>query len=216
MNFDPEFSADPPAKTGPGHRVIRHVLIFASAGISLAVSVTQGWFRGEMPPAPVPTTTTTAPGAGASVISPTPPESPTYHLIVNRDTGQCLDVPYGGLEPRTRVEQFPVNGGGNQVWRIEPVVGNSVRIVNRHSGQSLDVPFGTREPGTPVEQFPINGGSNQGWRLVPVYDQWFRIVNDHTGQCLEVAGGSTERRAAIVQAPIGEPFSQQWRPIAVR
>jgi len=214
MHFDPEFSAVPPRKTGPGHRAVHLVLIFASAGISLAVSMTPGWFRDEVPPGPPAAPAATV--AAATVPIATPPELATYHLIVNRDTGQCLDVPYGRLEPRTRVEPFPVNGGGNQAWRIEPVFGESVRIVNRHSGQSLDVPYGTTVPGTPVEQFPINGGSNQGWRLMPVSDDWFRIVNDHTGQCLEIAAGSTERRAAIVQAPVGEHRSQHWRPIAVR
>src|ERR1700712_4998697 len=102
MPFDPEFSADPPAKAGSGRKVVRHLLIFASAGASLAVSMTQGWFREEIAPVPAPTP--------VAVASASTPESPTYHLIVNRDTGQCLDVPYGGLEPRTAVEQFPVNG----------------------------------------------------------------------------------------------------------
>jgi hypothetical protein len=103
-----------------------------------------------------------------------------------------------------------------QLWRIEPLVGTSVRIINRHSGQCLDIPYGTSEAGTPVEQFPINGGSNQSWQLVPVGGHWYRIVNNFTGLCLEVPEGSMDRRAKIAQSMVSDGFRQHWRPIAIR
>jgi Ricin-type beta-trefoil lectin domain-like len=151
----------------------------------------------------------------APVAIPLPGDLP-YNLIVNRETGQCLDVPYGATDPRVQVEQFPLNGGGNQLWRIEPLAGNSVRIINRHSGQCLDIPYGTSEAGTPVEQFPINGGSNQSWQLVPVGGHWYRIVNDCTGLCLEVPEGSMDRRVKIAQSMVSDGSHQHWRPIAIR
>jgi Ricin-type beta-trefoil lectin domain-like len=128
------------------------------------------------------------------------PNRLTYNLIVNRETGRCLDVPAGTMDSRTQVEQFLMNGGDNQMWRIEPVIGTSVRIVNRRAALCLEIPFGTSEAGTPVEQFPINSGSNQGWQLIPVGDHWYRIENDYTGLCLEVPKGSLERRTKIEQA----------------
>jgi hypothetical protein len=150
-----------------------------------------------------------------SVATPAPSDLP-YNLIVNRETGQCMEMPAGTTEARAQVEQFLVNGGDNQMWRIEPVIGTSVRIVNRHSGQCLDIPYGTCEAGTSVEQFPINSGSNQGWQLIPVGDHWYRIENDYTRLCLEVPKGSPDRRTKIEQAKSADGFHQHWRLIAVR
>jgi ricin-type beta-trefoil lectin protein len=52
------------------------------------------------------------------------------YLLVNRETGQYMEMPAGTTESRAQVEPFLVNGGDNQMWRIEPVIGTSVRIVN--------------------------------------------------------------------------------------
>jgi hypothetical protein len=108
------------------------------------------------------------------------------------------------------------HGGGNQLWRLEPVPGDGVRIVNGQSGMCLDIPFGTSEPHVAVEQFPINGGSNQGWRLEHVGNHWYRIVNQWTGLCPDVGSRSSERRAAIEQAVRSDSPFQHWRMIAVR
>ena len=88
---------------------------------------------------------------------------------------------------------------GTQLWRLEPVPGDGVRIVNRHTGQCLDVPNGTTEPVT-VEQYTRHDGPNQRWRLEEAGDGWYRIVNQLTGLCLQVAGESAEKRAGIEQA----------------
>jgi hypothetical protein len=222
MDFDPEFSAELPGKHGIGLHKIRVAMIWAAVAALLALPVTAGRFPTWLFPGPDPepegvrgsVSSVTSPPASAPQASPV--ESGRYHFIVNRDTGQCLDIPYGGMAPRTRVEQFPVNGGSNQLWRLEPVGGDGYRIINQHASQCLDIPYGTAEPHTPVEQFPVNGGANQGWRLIPVGDHWYRIVNHYTGQCLEVPSGSMERRTVIEQAPVNGQTNQHWRPIAVR
>jgi hypothetical protein len=218
MGFDPEFDGDPHRKHGRGQRRPLVILIaFGATAVLLGFAVLSTGFVQSDPPAVRVTTPAPfiMPPPPATPV-PSPPESPSYHLIVNRETGQCFDVPYGSSEPHTKVEQFPVNGGTNQLWSMEPVPRDGVRIVNRHTGQCLDIPHGTSEEHVAVQQYPINGGSNQGWRLEPVGDHWYRIVNQHTGQCLEVPCESQERRTVIQQAPPSESTYQHWRPIAVR
>jgi hypothetical protein len=213
MGFDPEFDGDPYKKHGRRRgRPLVMLVAFGATAIMLGFAVLSTSFLQP----------DQAPMVSATVVSTLPTPAPTagpqpyYHLIVNRETGQCLDVPFGTLEPRTTVEQFPVNGGTNQHWGLEPVPGDGVRIVNRHTGQCLDIPHGTSEEHVAVEQFPINGGSNQGWRLEGVGDHWYRLVNQQTGQCLEVPCESQERRTVIQQAPPSDSTYQHWRPIAVR
>ena len=219
MDYDSDFYSKPPDKPGRGQTKLRITLLrcafLAYFLLTVSAAVLPVWLFAVPDAEPVPTRVATR-----AVPSPTPPtprgESPRYHLIVNRDTGQCRDVPDGLKAARTRVEQFPVNGGTNQFWRLEPVPGDGFRVVNCFTGQCLDVPHGTPKPHTPVEQYPINGGSNQGWRLIPVGDHWYRIENQHTGQCLEVASGSEKRQALIEQAVGNGRTNQHWRPIAVR
>jgi hypothetical protein len=213
MGFDPEFDGDPYKKHGRRRgRPLVMLIAFGATAILLGFAVLSTSFlqpdQAQMTPAAVVSTPATP--------SPTVGPQPYYHLIINRETGQCLDVPFGTLEPGTKVEQFPVNGGTNQLWSLEPVPGDGVRIVNRHAGQCLDIPQGTSEEPVAVQQYPINGGSNQGWRLEVVGDHWYRIVNQQTGQCLEVPCESQERRTVIQQAPPSESTYQHWRPIAVR
>lgn len=214
MGHDPEFDGEPFGTSKQrGHRPRASAFVVVTMGL-LGACVIPILLCGKdnseqaiVTPGPEKTAT--------PVAIPAPSDVP-YNLIVNRETGQCLDVPAGTMESRTQVEQFLVNGGDNQMWRIEPVIGTSMRIVNRRSGQCLDIPYGTCEAGTAVEQFPINGGSNQGWQLIPVGDHWYRIENDCTGLCLAVPKGSLERRTKIEQAKPGDGIHQHWRLIAVR
>jgi hypothetical protein len=214
MGHDPEFDRDPfgPRKHRQ-HRPSASAFVVVTMGL-LGACVLPILLCGQDNPEPAIVTPGSEKTATPAAI-PAPSDVP-YNLIVNRETGQCLDVPAGTMESRTQVEQFLVNGGDNQMWRIEPVIGKSMRIVNRRSGQCLDIPYGTCEAGTAVEQFPINSGANQGWQLIPVGDDWYRIENDYTGLCLEVPKGSLERRAKIEQAKPGDGFHQHWRLIAVR
>ena len=212
MGFDPEFDGEPYKKHGQRQRRPTVVLLAFLMAILLSFAILFTRVSQSVPTAiavmPLPSPVMVAPPL------PRPPGPLIYHLIVNRETGQCLDVPRGNSEPRTRVEQFPVNGDGNQLWNLEPMAGGAVRIVNKHSGKCLDIADGTQELHVAVEQ--SDEGSDQAWRLEPAGAGWYRIVNEHGGRCLEVPCESQERRTAIEQAKPGESSYQQWRLIAVR
>ena len=219
MGFDPDFDRHGPAKVGRDNAprgALAALIAITAVAMSLgACCLLSDSFRPDPEPAAVKVAT---PEAAAPVVMPaqsTPSPAPGSHLIVNRETGYCLDIPYGLGEPRTPVEQFPVNGGGNQRWRLEPVPGGAVRVVNEWTGQCLDVPHGTTEP-VAVEQYTRHDGPNQGWRLEEAGDGWYRIVNQLTGLCLQVAGESPVRRAKVEQARPGDSPYQRWRVIAVR
>jgi Ricin-type beta-trefoil lectin domain len=212
MSFDPEFDGEPYKKHGQRQRRPVVMLLAFLMAILLAFAILSVRVAQTVPTAiavmPLPSPVMVAPPV------PRPPGPLIYHLIVNRETGQCLDVPRGNSEPRTRVEQFTINGDGNQLWNLEPMAGGAVRIVNKHSGKCLDIADQTQELHVAVEQSAE--GSNQGWQLEPVGDGWYRIVSERTGMCLEVPCESQERRTAIEQAKPRESTYQQWRLIAVR
>ena len=88
--------------------------------------------------------------------------------IIARHSGQALDV-FGGLvDDVTPIIQWPVHGGDNQVWTLEPASDGYVRIVARHSGKAMDVEFASVDDGARVIQYTPHGGANQQWLLRPV------------------------------------------------
>ena len=65
----------------------------------------------------------------------------------------------------TPIIQWPVHGGDNQVWTLEPASDGYVRIVARHSGKAMDVEGASVDEGARVIQYTPHGGANQQWLL---------------------------------------------------
>ncbi len=134
-----------------------------------------------------------------------------------KHSGMTLDVRGNSLSPSTPIQQFPWNGGNNQLWEITRVEGQYVRIeraavdTSRHSGLCLDVANASLVDGAPVVQFPWHGGYNQQWRIEPVSNGWNRIVNRNSGKCLDVRGGSAESQAIVQQFNCQSGDNQLWR-----
>ena len=61
--------------------------------------------------------------------------------------------------------QWPVHGGDNQSWTLEPATDGYVRIVARHSGKAMDVERGSTDDGARVIQYTPHDGANQQWLL---------------------------------------------------
>jgi hypothetical protein len=89
-------------------------------------------------------------------------------MIVNVSSGKVLDDPGSSTADGTHIQQFTLNGGTNQQWKIIPLAGGNVEIVNAASGKALDVPGFSTSNGTLIQQFTLNGGANQQWKLLPV------------------------------------------------
>ena len=85
--------------------------------------------------------------------------------IIARHSGQALDVFGALLDDVTPIIQWPVHGGDNQVWTLEPAPDGYVRIVARHSGKAMDVEFASADDGARVIQYTPHGGANQQWLL---------------------------------------------------
>jgi hypothetical protein len=92
-----------------------------------------------------------------------------YYYIVSQSSGKVLDVAGGVCDDGASIIQWPLHGGVNQQWRLEPAGNGYVRIVSRLSGKVLDVAGGVNDDGASIIQWPWHGGANQQWRLVPAH-----------------------------------------------
>jgi Ricin-type beta-trefoil lectin domain-like len=138
--------------------------------------------------------------------------TPSYVEIANRNSNLVLDVPGLSTEDHTLIQQFSVNHGLNQRWRLRVIDGHYVEIISLNSGKVLDVPGLSRAAGERIQQFSVNGGSNQQWELESSEDgNAVYILNRNSGLVLDVPGLSVNPGVLIQQYPINRGPNQQWQ-----
>ncbi|MEJ6485976.1 RICIN domain-containing protein [Nostoc punctiforme UO1] len=140
--------------------------------------------------------------------------TPSYVEIASRSSGLVLDVPEASMQDQTQIQQFPVNHGANQRWRLRVVEGKYVVITSLNSGKVLDVPNLSRDPGVQIQQSSLNNGLNQQWELEPSEDnQSIYIISRNSGLVLDVPGFANNPGVLIQQFPINHGWNQKWQMI---
>lgn len=144
-------------------------------------------------------------------------------VAVARHSQQCLDNANLSTADGNRQQQFPCEGGDQQLWNFRPVSGvaDTFTVVNQQSGKCLDVSGASTSDGAAVVQSTCGGGTSQQFTLRKVtysgndaHD--YQLVARHSGKCVDVNGVSTAPRAPIIQwpcNPVGQssPLNQTWR-----
>jgi hypothetical protein len=138
----------------------------------------------------------------------------TYYKIVNRNSGQVLDISGGSTSNGGRAIQWPYSGGTNQQWQ-EVSVNGGYKLVNRNSGLLLDDPGGSKTNGTQLDQWNDTNGSNQWWNLVSAGNGYDYLVNQSSGLYADVSGASTANGTAVIQWSSTGGTNQQWQLVAV-
>jgi hypothetical protein len=105
--------------------------------------------------------------------------------IRSRDNYQVMDIPAFSHVDRELVHQNQYNGGPNQLWMINPPVGQGQyhRITAVHSDKLLQIsPEGRLTQGA----YDPNAQS-QEWELIPAVNDSFVFQNRATGQALDAS-----------------------------
>ena len=154
-------------------------------------------------------------GYGLTSSNPTPtPTGSSYYKIVNRNSGQVLDISGASTANGGAVIQWPYSGGANQQWR-EISVNGGYKLVNRNSGLLLDDPGGSKTAGTKLDQWGDSNGSNQWWNLVSAGSGYYYLVNQSSGLYADVTGASTSNGAAVIEWSSTGGANQQWSLVQV-
>lgn len=156
-----------------------------------------------------PTPTPTSGGGGG--FTPTPG---THYEIVNRNSGELLDISGASKSNGGLADQWPNNGGANQRWTFTSINGG-YKIVNVNSGLVLDNPGGSTTEGTQLDQWNDTNGSNQWWNLNSAGGGYYYLVNQKSGFDADISGASTTQGAEVIQWPSNSGSNQQWQIIAV-
>ena len=146
--------------------------------------------------------------------APTPAPSSGNYKIVNRNSGQALDITNNSTSNGGLAIQWPYHAGTNQQWQ-KISVNRGYKLINRNSGLLLDNPNGSKTNRTRLDQWHNTNTSNQWWNLVSAGNGYYYIVNQSSGLYADVVGASTTAGASVVEWPSDGRTNQQWQLIPV-
>jgi hypothetical protein len=143
-------------------------------------------------------------------------------MIVNRNSGKCLDVAGGVLDDHAAIQQFTMHGGDNQRWLLKSLGFSFAFPVNTllfphsailaaHSGKCLDVENGSMDDQAMVQQYLPHYGENQSWIFAQIISSGdYALINLHSRKVLDVAGGSMDDGARVQQFTYHGGPGQRW------
>ncbi|QGV82400.1 hypothetical protein EIZ62_01210 [Streptomyces ficellus] len=134
-----------------------------------------------------------------------------HHTVINRATGELLDVAHGSTTDGASVGVHRPTTGSNQSWTFRSAGGDPWKTLTmRHSGKCLDVSNASTADGASVFQYACNGGTNQQWELRPASAGQVQVVARHSGKCLDVSNASTADGASVFQYACNGGANQLW------
>ncbi|WBB90406.1 family 43 glycosylhydrolase [Verrucosispora sp. WMMC514] len=136
--------------------------------------------------------------------------APTAYRIVNRNSGQVVDVQQPNLDNLAVIGQWSSNGNAWQQWRFLDAGNGNVRLQSVHSDKCVDVRDVSTADGAQIIQYTCHDGLNQVFTWRSTGDGYHQLVNVNSNKCLNVVGGSTAAGAALEQRTCGSAASMQW------
>ncbi|MEU6072800.1 pectinesterase family protein [Micromonospora sp. NPDC047074] len=150
-------------------------------------------------------TVAVSPSASAAV-----PVAETTYTVQVKNSGKCLDVPYGEPVDELGVQQWKCSTGKMQQWTLRDAGSGLFSMVNVASGKCLDIPYGAGTMFLQVQQYRCWDGAMQKWRLVASGTDTYQIVNNQSGLCLANKDAGKEDGVPIVQETCTANSNKQW------
>jgi beta-glucanase (GH16 family) len=142
----------------------------------------------------------------------------TYRLV-NRSSGQTLDVQSSSKSTGAALVQEPQNGASSQQWKyaVDPQDNGYYNLINQNSGKGANAQGSEGGNGLPIIQRPNLIRSNEEWQLAPTGDGYYKIVRAFSNgtKVMDVTSSSNTAGAAIIQNTWNGSQSQEWRLIPV-
>jgi len=149
---------------------------------------------------------------GQSPTNPTSPPDTTWHAIVNKNSGKCVDAKAAGTTNGTVIQQYTCNGTAAQQYQLATTTGAYVRINNRgNASQALDVTDVSTADNAKIQTWTYGGGLNQQWQPVDEGAGYFHFVNRNSGKCLDVPAASTADGVQLVQYTCNGTGAQSFK-----
>jgi 1-phosphatidylinositol phosphodiesterase len=139
---------------------------------------------------------------------------PAYFMIVNKNSGKCLDLIGGNSSNGAAINQWTFDANGpNQRWSLEPTENSDhFHLSSWVSGKCACIDMDSTAPGAVLHAFDYTGNNpGQQFDLVDAGNGYYKIRNTKSGLILEVAGSSTADNATVQQNTDSSAANQLWR-----
>lgn len=90
-----------------------------------------------------------------------------YYKIVNKKSGQVLEVPGASTGSGVQLAQAIWTGGNHQQWQVFDA-GSFYKLINRNSGLDVHVSGGAQNEGAPIIQSAVGTGLQELWKIQAV------------------------------------------------
>ncbi|MFD4506216.1 alpha-L-fucosidase [Streptomyces sp. NPDC058457] len=149
-----------------------------------------------------------------TLVSRALPGDSTVYRLVNRASGQVVDVLADGTANGTEVRQQPWRDQDNQKWTFVSSGDGYYTIRSVSSGKVLEVGGLSRVNGGKTDIWSDDIVPQQHWAVTPTGDGYFYLTNRLSGLALNVDNGSTADGAAVNQWTYTRAERQQWRIVS--
>ena len=119
--------------------------------------------------------------------------------IQNVASGLALDVKGQSTANGAAVDQWPYNGGANQLWNFIPTSNGYYQIKNANSSKDLTVYGASTGVNATVVQDPYGTAGNDQWQPVKQTDGSYVFYNRHSGLVLDNPGGGSTQGTQFIQ-----------------
>jgi DUF1680 family protein len=147
-------------------------------------------------------------GNGSGALQP-------YFMIVNQNSGACLDLIGGDRSNGARINQWTCDrGSANQRWAIVPTENHDhFRLISYVTGKSACIAADSLDNGAQLHDWRYTGNNPaQQFDLIDAGNGWFKIRNVKSGKLLDVNAFSKTNDAKVQQwEDNGGQGNQLWR-----
>ncbi len=150
---------------------------------------------------------------GLQGIQPACPAGPlangTYY-ITNRSSGDVIDIPGASKTQGTDLDQWPLNHGTNQQWKLTSLGCGLYDITSVSDGQAMEIYNQSTSAGGHVDQWGYWGGGNQQFLITKDSAGYATITNLNSMDLVEDPGFSGAAGTKLDQWPSNGGTNQQW------
>lgn len=124
---------------------------------------------------------------------------------------KAIEIAGGGMNSRTNVQLYQLNGTESQKWRIVSAGDDLYTISNAKSGNVMDIYNGEALHGTNVWSFTYNNSLAQKWVIENLHDGTWRIVSAKNPEIvLGIQGGKADNKSNINVQKWQNTKEQKW------
>jgi endoglucanase len=133
----------------------------------------------------------------------------TYY-IKNSHSGDVIDIPGFKTANGTDLDQWPLNNGTNQQWKVTGLGCGLYEITSVLDGSSIDIYDQSTASGSAVDEWSYWGGGNQQFVVAKDSAGSYTIASINSMDDVEVPGSSTTAGTALDQGTPGGAADQEW------